>query len=135
MDITIIIPVKDEAESISQLADEVSDSMTRTSFSWECLWIDDGSTDETLTELVKISKKDGHHRFLSLEKNFGQSAAMAVVRLEYGCFLGSKLHFVPVFFQFCYTGNPVIGIGTGLPVYKVSQNFFCFFVFFRIHQG
>ena len=78
MDITIIIPVKDEEESINKLAREVSDAMTETQFSWECLWIDDGSTDTTPTKLISICKQDIHHRFLSLDKNYGQSAAMAV---------------------------------------------------------
>ena len=77
MDITIIIPVKDEEESIGKLAHEVSGTMAETPFSWECLWIDDGSTDETEKQLEKICQ-DGHHRFLSLDKNYGQSAAMAV---------------------------------------------------------
>ena len=78
MDITIIIPVKDEAESILQLAKEVSDAMANTQFSWECLWIDDGSTDGTLEQLTRLSKQGTHHRFLSLDKNYGQSAAMAM---------------------------------------------------------
>ena len=78
MDITIIIPVKDEEESIGHLAHEVSGAMAETQFSWECLWIDDGSTDDTLKKLEKICKEDNHHRVLSLDKNYGQSAAMAV---------------------------------------------------------
>jgi len=78
MDISIIIPVKDEAESIFLLAEEVTAAMEQTQHSWECLWVDDGSTDKTPEQLTKLNKENPRHRFLSLDKNYGQSAAMAV---------------------------------------------------------
>ena len=77
MDITIIIPVKDESENIEILAQEVTDAMGKSRFSWECLWIDDGSTDATAEELALLAKREPRHRYLSLDKNYGQSAAMA----------------------------------------------------------
>ena len=78
IDVSIIIPVKDESENVPILADEVSKAMTQTQFSWECLWVDDGSTDTTLTEIIKVCEKDTRQRYISLTKNFGQSAAMAM---------------------------------------------------------
>jgi dolichol-phosphate mannosyltransferase len=76
MDISIIIPVKDEAENVSILAGEVSAAMTQVAYSWECLWVDDGSTDDTPLELKKVCDNSPHHRFISLDRNYGQSAAM-----------------------------------------------------------
>ncbi len=43
--------------------------------SWECLWIDDGSEDETPELLKRLSDSDLHHRFISFSRNYGQSAA------------------------------------------------------------
>jgi glycosyltransferase involved in cell wall biosynthesis len=76
--LSIIIPVKDEEESIARLADEVGTVMRTTPWSWECLWIDDGSTDNTLQELQRINKSDSHHQFIVLPCNYGQSAALSV---------------------------------------------------------
>ena len=77
VDISIIIPVKDEAESIAVLAAEIDTAMEKANFSWECLWVDDGSTDGTLTRLKQLHDTNSHHQYISLSQNFGQSAAMA----------------------------------------------------------
>ncbi len=77
LDVSVIVPVKDEAENISVLAGEVQTVMGKTAWSWECLWIDDGSTDNTLPELKQLNEINPHHRYISLDKNYGQSAAMA----------------------------------------------------------
>jgi len=78
IDISIIVPVKDEEENISILANEINEAMKNVNLSWECIWIDDGSTDTTATELKKLNEKDFRHRFLLLVRNFGQSAALSV---------------------------------------------------------
>ena len=77
MDVSVIIPVKEEEENVSILAGEVSAAMSQAAYSWECLWVDDGSTDNTVPELNKICRNSPHHRFISLDRNYGQSAAMA----------------------------------------------------------
>ena len=76
VDISLIIPVKDEEQSIIELAEEVTQVMQSTQWSWECLWLDDGSVDGTPYKLESISQRGPHHRFLSLAQNFGQSAAL-----------------------------------------------------------
>jgi dolichol-phosphate mannosyltransferase len=76
IDLTIIIPVKDEAESIEPLAQELTQVMVRQNYNWECLWVDDGSTDQTLAVLQALAQSDSRHRYLSFESNVGQSAAL-----------------------------------------------------------
>lgn len=76
IDVTIIIPVKDEAENILPLAAELAQLMNRQDWSWECLWVDDGSTDQTLTFLRTLTQSDPRHRYLSFQSNVGQSAAL-----------------------------------------------------------
>ena len=74
---SIIIPVRDEERNIAGLAEELTMTMCSTSWSWECLWIDDGSIDNTLSELQRINKKDARHQFIVLSRNYGQSAALS----------------------------------------------------------
>lgn len=78
LDLTIIIPVNNEEQNIAQLSNEIESAIQPLSYSWECIWVDDGSTDNTPSELRRINKRDSHHQFISLSKNYGQSAALNV---------------------------------------------------------
>jgi dolichol-phosphate mannosyltransferase len=77
-DVSIIVPVKDEEENIAILANEINTAMGNISLSWECVWIDDGSTDTTAAALKKLHENDSRHRFVRLTRNFGQSAALSI---------------------------------------------------------
>jgi dolichol-phosphate mannosyltransferase len=55
IDVSIIVPVKDEEENINLLANEINEAMKNVNLSWECIWIDDGSTDTTASELKKLN--------------------------------------------------------------------------------
>ena len=76
VDISIIIPVKDEAANVSILADEIKAVMADGRWQWECVWIDDGSGDDSLKVIKDICENDANHRCLVFEKNAGQSAAL-----------------------------------------------------------
>jgi glycosyltransferase involved in cell wall biosynthesis len=78
LDLSIIVPVKDEEENIDILADEINQAMANLGLSWECVWIDDGSTDTTAARLKRLSENDPRHRYVLLARNFGQSAALSV---------------------------------------------------------
>ncbi|OPY81082.1 MAG: Undecaprenyl-phosphate 4-deoxy-4-formamido-L-arabinose transferase [Syntrophorhabdus sp. PtaU1.Bin153] len=77
-EVSIVIPVKDEDKNIDALAKEIDAAFAPVDFSWECLWIDDGSTDDTAKILTQLHDKNPHHRFVLLTRNFGQSAALSV---------------------------------------------------------
>jgi glycosyltransferase involved in cell wall biosynthesis len=76
-DVSIIVPVKDEEKNILILAEEINAAMKKTNLSWECVWVDDGSTDDSLSQIKSLNQADPRHRWVSLAQNFGQSAAMA----------------------------------------------------------
>lgn len=76
IELSIVIPVKDEEDNIAALADEVNGVMSQQEAEWECIWIDDGSTDSSLPEIEKIIQANSRHRVISFAKNAGQSAAL-----------------------------------------------------------
>lgn len=78
LDLSIVIPVRDEAENIPGLAAEIGAALGGTPWRWECLWVDDGSRDGTAEELTRLHERDDRHRFLSLDGRHGQGVALAV---------------------------------------------------------
>ncbi len=78
VDLSVVIPLKNEAGNLEPLAREVERALSNSPYRWECLWVDDGSVDESLAELHRIAAHDSRHRVLVLERNAGQAAAMSV---------------------------------------------------------
>lgn len=75
--ISIVVPCYNEEVSIPYFYDEiinVSKDMNNVNF--EILFINDGSTDNTLNILKDLSKKDKNVRFISFSRNFGKEAAI-----------------------------------------------------------
>ena len=75
--ISVLIPVFNEEENIEPLYDRVTSALNRTGKDYEVIFIDDGSSDGTLSLLRPISKKDPRIKFLSFSRNFGQTAALS----------------------------------------------------------
>jgi glycosyltransferase involved in cell wall biosynthesis len=82
MDISIVIPVYNEAENISQLYEEIIKAMAPLEKSFEIIFIDDGSTDNTFSVLQDIYKKaEGtgvNLVCIQLEYNTGKSAGLQI---------------------------------------------------------
>lgn len=76
MDISLVIPAKDEQESIPELSQWISRVMQTHGFSYEVIFIDDGSTDSTWEEIKKISAANQSFKGLQFNRNFGKSAAL-----------------------------------------------------------
>lgn len=75
-EISIIIPVMNEGDNIKFLAAEISKTMNESGWSWECIWIDDDSTDDTREKLKEIRRECSFHSYLFHCSNYGQSAAL-----------------------------------------------------------
>jgi glycosyltransferase involved in cell wall biosynthesis len=72
-DISIVVPVFNEAENIKPLYDAVEKAMSEAGYAWEIVFVDDGSTDGTSSALEELHSKIRSIRF---RRNFGQTAAM-----------------------------------------------------------
>ena len=89
-DISIVIPVMNEEESILPLAEKVTRALNGAGRDWECLWIDDASTDSTADVLRSLTEDVPRHRSFRATINRGQSAALAAgFRLARGQILGT----------------------------------------------
>lgn len=76
MDLSLIIPAKDEEESIPELSNWISRVMQTHGFLYEVIFIDDGSTDGTWEEIKKVSKANPSFKGIQFNCNFGKSAAL-----------------------------------------------------------
>ncbi|MFN2145594.1 MAG: glycosyltransferase family 2 protein [Anaerolineales bacterium] len=78
MDVSIVIPVYNEAQSLPILKEQIFTAMSETDVSWEVLFIDDGSKDNSLTALESLAAEDPKHiRVLAFRRNFGQTTAIS----------------------------------------------------------
>lgn len=82
--ISIIIPVRNEEENVIPLSLEINDAFSANRFKWECIWVDDGSRDNTVEKLKEVCL-DSRHRFFSHICNYGQSAAF-ITGIKEACF-------------------------------------------------
>ena len=74
--ISIIVPCKNEQESVSIFYKELIRTLATIKDSYEIIFVDDGSTDNTKEEFIKVKKQDQNVKILSFSRNFGKEAAM-----------------------------------------------------------
>lgn len=75
-ELSVVIPVYNERENLQPLHDSLSDSLAGRTY--ELVFVDDGSTDGSLSELERLAGDDPEHvRVVELRRNFGQTAAIA----------------------------------------------------------
>lgn len=72
---SVIVPLKNEEGNIVELIHEIDRAMNQINAPWELLCVDDGSTDQTLPLLKKMSHERPHLRILAFDRNYGQSSA------------------------------------------------------------
>ena len=72
-----VIPVLNEEENVSLLAEEIRRSLDTQGLAYEVVAVDDGSTDGTWTRLESIRAQDPRWVLVGLRRNFGQTAALS----------------------------------------------------------
>lgn len=78
MKVSVIIPVYNERETLSELVETLFNTLRDQLYSWEILFIDDGSSDGSFQQLKSIAEENPEHIIvISLRRNFGQTAAIA----------------------------------------------------------
>lgn len=77
-DLSLIIPVYNEEESLTQLIESIHSALDPLSQSWEMVLVDDGSQDNSLKILTQLAENNPKQlRVVSFRRNFGQTTAIA----------------------------------------------------------
>ncbi|SMO47420.1 glycosyltransferase family 2 protein [Solitalea koreensis] len=77
-DISIVVPSYNEDESLPELEAWIARVMQENNFSYEVLFIDDGSTDRTWKVIEELEAKNENVRGVKFRRNYGKSAALNV---------------------------------------------------------
>ncbi len=78
MDISVVIPLLNEEESLSELCNWIEKVMTANAFSYELILIDDGSKDNSWKIIETLSSKNPNIKGIKFRRNYGKSAALNV---------------------------------------------------------
>ena len=76
MNISVVIPLLNEDESLNELYDWIAKVMQSNRYSYEILFIDDGSTDNSWDVITRLSEKDEHVKGIRFLRNYGKSQAL-----------------------------------------------------------
>lgn len=76
MNLSIVIPLLNEEESLKELYQWITSVMTDNQFSYEIIFIDDGSTDHSWSVIKLLSKEDHCVKGIRFLKNYGKSQAL-----------------------------------------------------------
>lgn len=76
MQLSIVIPLLNEEESLEDLHAWIASVMQSKHFSYEVLFVDDGSTDNSWTIIERLSKTDSNVKGIRFQRNFGKSQAL-----------------------------------------------------------
>ena len=76
MDISVVIPLLNEEESLPELTSWIARVMTEHNFSYEIILVDDGSTDSSWKMIQKLSLENRALKGIRFQRNYGKSAAL-----------------------------------------------------------
>ena len=76
-DLSVVVPVYNEAESLPTLADEVRQALDGSGLTFEVWLVDDGSDDGSWPVIERIHGQDGRFAGVQFRRNYGKSAALA----------------------------------------------------------
>jgi glycosyltransferase involved in cell wall biosynthesis len=76
MDLSVVIPIKDERDNLRPLHDRLRQALEPLALEYEIVFIDDGSVDGSFELLQELAAGDEHVKVVQLRRNFGQTAAL-----------------------------------------------------------
>ena len=75
-DLSIIIPLLNEEESLGELLAWIRSVMNREGYDYEVIFVDDGSTDGSWARICELAEGDPRIKGISFRRNYGKSAAL-----------------------------------------------------------
>ncbi len=77
LDLSVVVPIYNEADSIPTLVQAIADALEPTQLSYEIICVDDGSVDGSTEILTELARQRSDLKGLILRRNYGQTPAMA----------------------------------------------------------
>jgi len=77
LDLSIVVPIYNEEESVEALVQAIADSVVKTNLNYEIICVDDGSKDGSTQVLTNLARRRIDLKAVILRRNYGQTAAMA----------------------------------------------------------
>ncbi len=77
MDLSIVIPFYNEQDSLRELVEKIYEIVVPLQYSFEIIFIDDGSTDESFPRLMEAKANHPEIKIIRFRKNFGKSTALS----------------------------------------------------------
>jgi glycosyltransferase involved in cell wall biosynthesis len=78
IDISVVVPLYNEEESLPELCSWIAKVMQENNFSWEVILVDDGSSDSSWDVISKLQSEDSHIKGIRFRRNYGKSGALNV---------------------------------------------------------
>ncbi|MFD1029988.1 glycosyltransferase family 2 protein [Metaplanococcus flavidus] len=98
--ISIMVPAYNEQENISSIHEELVQELEAVPYRYEILFINDGSRDGTLKEILKLAEQYNYVKYISFTRNFGKEAAILAglkrVRGDAAILMDSDLQHPPI---------------------------------------
>ena len=76
MDLSVVIPLYNESESIEELNTWVTNTLNNRSISFEIIYVNDGSSDGSWDIIKRLADDSNNIKGISFSKNFGKSQAL-----------------------------------------------------------
>src|SRR5690554_243615 len=76
MDLSVVVPLYNEEESLPELVDWINRVMTENNFYFEIILVDDGSNDSSWSVIKELKSKFSFIRAVKFRRNYGKSAAL-----------------------------------------------------------
>ena len=75
--LSIVVPFFNEKESLKELCEKIQNVIHKMNLSYEIIFVDDGSTDQSVLIVEELGKNDSNVKLIQFRKNYGKSAGLA----------------------------------------------------------
>ncbi|HEV7454282.1 MAG TPA: glycosyltransferase family 2 protein [Candidatus Saccharimonadales bacterium] len=126
---SIIIPVHNEAPNLRALHRELASCIERLAYKFELIFVDDGSTDNSMEQLESLARRDKRIRLVEFARNFGKEAAISAglhaARGDAAIMLDADLQHPPnMISKFLYEWRNGADVVVGVRKYSEKEGWF-----------
>ena len=77
VDVSVVVPVFNEKDSLNELTNLLKEALTSYGKSFELIFVDDGSTDDSFDTLMRLKDSHPEFRVIKFQMNYGKSSALS----------------------------------------------------------